>query len=108
MLSGCEQVGIHIRCTTDPISPGSGKAINIAYTNNNEDDKGDHDFTRMKASAIPYNNSTTTLPLSKAMPAIDCCAKPTGIDRLTCGSPGVTIGLFSLLLFSTVLLFIVG
>ena len=99
--SGCERVGIHIRCTADRLSPGSVKALSIPYTNNNDNDSGDHDLTQMKASATPYHNSTT-------MPAIDSCAKPTGMDRLTCGSPEVTIGLFSLLLLSAVLLFIVG
>ena len=106
--SGCERVGIHIRCTTDPLSPVPVKALSIPYTNNKENDNGDHDLTQMKAPAIPYHNSTSTLPLYDAPPAIDCCTKPTGIDRLTCGSPGATIGLFSVLLLSTVLLFIVG
>ena len=99
--SGCERVGIHIRCTAGRLSSGSVKALSIPYTNNNDNDSGDHNLTQIKASATPYHKSTT-------MPVIDNCAKPTGMDRLTCGSPGVTIGLFSLLLLSTVLLFIVG
>lgn len=99
--SGCERVGVHIRCPADHLSLGSVKALRIPYTNNNDNDNGDHDLTQVKASATPYHNSTT-------MPAIDRCVKPTGLDRLTCGSPGTTIGLFSLLLLSMVLLFIVG
>ena len=106
--SGCERVGIYIRCTTYPLSPGPVKALSIPYANNKENDNGNHDLTQMKASETPYHNSTSTLPLSDATPAIDCCTKPTGIDRLTCGSPGATIGLISALLLSTVLLFIVG
>lgn len=106
--SGCERVGIHIRCTEDGLLPGSVKALSIPYTNNNDNDNGDHSLTQMKASATPYDNSTTTLPLSNAMPGIDSCTKPTGMDRLTCGSPNVIIGLFSLLLLSMVLLFISG
>ncbi len=106
--SGCERVGIHIRCTADRLSSGSVKALSIPYTNNNDNDSGDHNLTQIKASATPYHDSTTILPLSDAMPAIDSCAKPTGMDRLTCGSPDVTIGLFSLLLLSMVLLFIAG
>ena len=96
--SGCERVGIYIRCSADRLSPDSVKALIIPDTNNNNDNG---DCTQMRASATPYHNSTT-------MPAIDRCAKPTGIDRLTCGSPGITIGLFSLLLLSMVLLFMVG
>ena len=100
--SGCERVGIYIRCSADRLPPNLLKALSIPYTNNNHhNDNGDHDLTQRRASATPYHNSTT-------MTAIDRCAKPTGIDRLTCGSPGTTIGLFSLLLLSMVLLFIVG
>ena len=100
--SGCERVGIYIRCSADRLSPGSVRALSIPYiTNSNDNDNGDHDFTQTSASATPYHNSTT-------MPAIDRCADPTGIDRLTCGRPGITIGLFSLLLLSMVLLFLVG
>ncbi|KAK0511310.1 hypothetical protein JMJ35_005883 [Cladonia borealis] len=101
MPSGCERVGIYIRCSADRLSPGSVKALSIPYTNKNNNDNDNGDRTQMRASATPYHNSTT-------MPAIDRCAKPTGIDRLTCGSPGITIGLFSLLLLSMVLLFMVG
>ena len=106
--SGCERVGIHIRCTEDGLLPGSVKALSVPYTNNNDNNNGDHSLTQMKASAIPYDSSTTTLPLPNAMPGIDSCTKPTGMDRLTCGSPDVIIALFSLLLFSIVLLFIAG
>ena len=100
--SGCERVGIYIRCSADRLPLDLVKALSIRYTtNNNDNDNGDHDLTQTRASAIPYHNSTT-------MPAVDRCAKPLGIDGLTCGSPGITIGLFSLLLLSMVLLFLVG
>ena len=99
--SGCERVGIYIQCSADHLSPGSAKALSIPYTHNNGNDTGDHDLAQMRDSATPYHNSIT-------MPAIDRCAKPTGIDRLTCGSPGITIGLFSLLLLLVLLLFTVG
>ena len=107
--SGCERVGIYIRCTADGLARGSVKALSIPYTNNkNNNDSGDHKLTQLNASATPYRHSTTTLPLSDATPAIDNCATPTGMDRLACASPDVTIGLFSLLLFLMVLLCIAG
>ncbi len=107
--SGCERVGInHIRCTEDRLPPRSVKALAIPYTNKNDNDNGDHNLTQMKASATPYDNSTTTQPLSDAMPAIDSCTKPTGMDRLTCGGPAMIIGLFLLLTLSLTLLFIAG
>ena len=88
--SGCERVGIYIRCSADRLPLDLVKALSIRYTtNNNDNDNGDHDLTQTRASAIAYHNSTT-------MPAVDRCAKPLGIDGLTCGSPGITIGLFSI------------
>ena len=107
--SGCERVGVfpdfHIRCTEGGSPAGSVKALSIPYTNNNDNIDGNHNLAQTKASAIPYEDVTTTLPLHDAMPAIGSCTKSTGINR-TCGSPGAAIRFFVLFPLSMVLLFI--
>ena len=107
--SGCERVGInYTRCTEGGAPAGPVKALSIPYTNNDDNNNGNHNLIHTKASAVPYKHFATTLPLHDAMPTIDICTKLTGMNRLTCGSPGVTIGFFVLLPLSMVLLFIGG
>ena len=103
--SGCERAGIsYTRCAEDGAPAGPVKVLSTLYINNDDNNDANHDLAQTKPSAIPPKHSTTTLPLHDAMPAIDICANPTGMNRLTCGSPGVTTGFFVLFPIFMVLL----
>ena len=103
--SDYEQVCIsYTRCTEDGAPAGPVNVLSTLYINNDDNNNDNHDLARAKASAIPHKHPTTTLSLHDAMPAIDICAKSTGMNRLTCGSPSVPIGFFVLVPIFLVLL----
>ena len=103
--SDCKRVGFsYTRCTEDGAAAGPANVLSTLYINNDDDNNDNHELARAKASAIPYQHSTTNLPLHDAMPAIDICANSTGMLHLTCGSPSVAIRFFIVVSILLVLL----